>query len=497
MLAVGYVRVSTDHQENSPDAQRHLIQEYCKKNNLQFLKFYEDLAISGATIAKRPGINELILDAEKKLFNCVIFYKYDRAFRNLAEQIVCLKKLNALGVKTIPLADPVGQGASGELITNILGAVNQFERELTGERIRVVKRQQATQGKWSTSAEPYGYIYDKETKKLIVVPEEAKVIKELFQLYVEHKSSNKVAQILRERGHISKKGQPWVADRVLAALRNEIYIGKIRWGYWQKASGNVYKRNVNGDYELYDGQHEAIIDEQIFYKAKEIRDKNSVTGRKCSRRHLLSGMITCAKCGGTVRSKTASKDSYKFYDCLNRYRLGNCDGWTKAASHLETAVLDAVRENIGSTNLEVYYENAAAQEAIEKESEDTIKRKIKSIEDKIKRQIDLFEDGIITLQELKERREAALKEKQSLEIELKKSKTPGTLTQEMLELINSFDYFWKEIEEVHLRRNYLATIIDRIYSDSKTARIVFQPFPFLGWKKEIIKQLPHGKLRKH
>jgi len=479
MQLAQYIRMSTALQVDSPETQKSIIKEYCERNSHIIVKSYEDEAISAGSIEKRGALIEMIMDAEKHLFEGIVIYKYDRAFRNLAEQVAVFSKLRKYNVKVIAAADPNSDGASGELIVNILGAVNQFERQLTGERIYDKNRELKKKGRWTGSGiDPFGYQYNKETKQLLVVEKEAEIVKFAYQKYVELRTVKNVVEALQSAGHKSKTGIEWSSDRVHAMLINPLYTGRHRWGFLKPG-----KHGKNRNCEVFEGQHEAIISLEAYDKVQEImRHNRTHTNAPSGRIYLLSSLIRCSLCGGPAIANFKTHLKKPIYLCKDRYNYGknHCHGWHKMAYKIEAVVYKALIENINKIDL-FGWDRQDKAPAVDHKVQ--IEKKLKTVEAKLLRQIEMREEGDITKEDFKIRRAKTLKEKEELERELLLQQEGGFFDENVVKVLQSLEDLWNDIGTKD-RREILRQFIHIIHSDGLTAKVEFKNLGFKGWVLE-------------
>ncbi|MGL5254665.1 MAG: recombinase family protein [Brevinema sp.] len=163
----------------------------------------------------------------------------------------------------------------GRLTLNMLLSFAQFEREVTGERIRDKKKAMAMKGMWSAGVTPFGY--DRVDKKLIPNPDHAERVRKIFELYIELRSVNAVKRRLQELNIQTQNGRDWSDGNLYNILQRKLYLGKIEH----------HK-------EVYDGQHEAIVDKEVFHKVQQIISENrrrSASKLKGKHNSLLGGKI--------------------------------------------------------------------------------------------------------------------------------------------------------------------------------------------------------------
>lgn len=197
--------------------------------------------------------------------------------------------------------------AAGRMMLNILISFAKFEREMTADRIRDKIYASRKRGMWTGGPTPYGYIL--EDKQLKVEPKAAEVVRWIFRRYAATGSSLQVAKELNESPNRRADGQPWRPRMVLAILKNRVYTGKLRI----KRTG-----------ELFDGRHEAIVDEGLFDSAQKALANNRCDDGTAKRHTMfapLKGILRCGTCGGSMTpvfsnySKGGGRRRYVYYRC--------------------------------------------------------------------------------------------------------------------------------------------------------------------------------------
>ncbi len=467
--AAMYIRRSTDRQENSPEVQRSVIQERLPKD-LEIVATYED-TVSGKFMDRRPGLMQMLRDAEAGKFEAVVFYKYDRAFRNGEEQAVILGKLKRAGVSVHSILDPPWDGPAGNLIVGILGYVNQFERELIGERVYQTNRHLAQQGRWTGGRRvPLGYSYNRVLKQLVVDPEEAKVVRLVFRLYLECESAYGAAKRLREMGHVTKYGNPWTCEAVRDVVTNPLYIGKLRWGYRRAVPGMRYRPRC-ADFEVFDGQQEAIVDEETFARAQAIRAARQRAPRSSAASpHLLTNLGRCSICGSTIATGRPHR-----YRCQSQVTGRDCTHWSRKQSYLENTVYMLVVTNIRQSELPQHYQAVQRPRGQARDYE----RELARLNAQLDRQMAAYEGGAYTLEEFRARRSVIEEEKRSLLREMEAAKC--RLGEEEFEALKNFEALWERLDVVG-RRRLLRSLVDRFECDGSVMRVYFRDLGIAGWQ---------------
>ncbi|MFW9973101.1 MAG: recombinase family protein [Candidatus Odinarchaeota archaeon] len=463
-IGVGYIRMSTDNQQESPKMQKNDIQEWADANDVKIIRWYEDLGISGGSLAKRESMMELIFDAEKKLFDIVVFWKYDRVFRNIEEQSVILSKFENLGIEYTGIHDVEGEGASGRLIRNILGAINQFERELTGERIFYSNRHRCKNGFWPGGTLPIGYDLNSETKTLIVNEDEAKLVNLIKDLYLEHRSCYRVAQELNTRGYVSKQGRKFSGVAISGILKNPTYIGKIRWNRKGKDQGKM---------EVFEGQHEAIWSQEEYENIQRILNSNINNQNGNQRINLLTGLLVCGDCGYKLRPLYA-RNKNVYYRCITKNEFGNdfCKNNTSIVAKLiDTIVISKLKANLKQTNIKYDKPDIEVKE-------NNIDVEIKRLEGLIEKYKNLYLMDMVTEEELKQNIENY---KGQIEL-LKNNNSKSDIDDSFLDMIDNFDYIYNNANQRE-KKDLIHSFIDEIMFINKFNFLIkYKNFGIHGWK---------------
>lgn len=264
---------------NSLDAQREACEAYIKSQMhegwILVDKQYNDGGYSGGTM-ERPAFKELLKDIENEEIDIVVVYKVDRLTRSLMDFSKIIDVFDKHETSFVSITQQFNTTTSmGRLTLNILLSFAQFEREVTGERIRDKIAASKKKGMWMGGRPPIGY--KKEDKKLVIHKEEAQKVRMIFDKYLDLKSVPKLMHYLKENEIKTRTDKNFSKGQLYHLLANKVYIGKI-----------IHKDKV------YDGEHEAIISEEIFEEVQKLLYENKVDktcGVKSSSNSLLAGLI--------------------------------------------------------------------------------------------------------------------------------------------------------------------------------------------------------------
>ncbi len=300
-----------DQAFNSLDAQREAGSDYIRSQKhagwVALPDNYDDGGYSGGS-TDRPGLQRLLQDIALGRVDVVVVYKVDRLSRSLADFARLMQLFDEKGVSFVSVTQQFNTTTSmGRLTLNMLLSFAQFEREVAGERIRDKIAATFRKGIFVTGQPPFGYRRPSAGEKgaaertLLIVPEEARVVRAIFEGYVELGSLVQLAARLSAAGHTTRRstsrsgrtrgGRSISTGFLYKALNNPIYIGKITHTR-RLAGAGVGTARAPVVTEVHDGRHEAIIDRALWdrVQAKMVKAQRS-DDRRWTHTHLLKGKI--------------------------------------------------------------------------------------------------------------------------------------------------------------------------------------------------------------
>jgi len=332
---------------NTLDAQREAGEAYITSQKSEGWRCldtrYDDGGFSGGNL-DRPALIRLMADIEAGEIDCVLVYKVDRLSRSLLDFSRLVEVFDKHDVSFVSVTQPINTADStGRLMLNILLSFAQFEREVIADRTRDKMCAARRRGKWTGGIPVLGYDVHPDGGKIVVNEDEAPMVREMFRLYLKHRSLSKVTKELCRRGWTTKswtkrngefrEGKPFSKSVVQSHLTNPLYIGCVRH------KGQVY-----------DGEHEGIIRKSTFDKVQEVLAENLVAGRTKSKNKygfLLKGLLRCRACGTAYIPTTSRKANtvYRYYTCSSAQKNGwkTCPKPNLPAHQLEQAIVDQIR----------------------------------------------------------------------------------------------------------------------------------------------------------
>jgi site-specific DNA recombinase len=330
---------------NSLDAQREacvaFIASQKREGWVLVGEMYDDGGFSGATM-DRPAFQRLLSDVSAGKIDVVVVYKVDRLTRSLSDFAKIVDIFDKHAVSFVSVTQQFNTTSSmGRLTLNMLLSFAQFEREVTGERIRDKIAASKKKGMWMGGHPSLGY--DVKDRRLVVNNTEAETVRHIFRRYTELKSMRKLKEELDAAGIVSKVrtasdgsrygGQPIARGALYLMLQNRIYRGEI-----------VHKG------KSYPGEHEAIVAEALWNDVQAILAQNRVdraAGTTGNEPNLLTGILFDAR-GGRMSPTHANKEGTRYRYYISRSLL---DGSAKAktegqripAAALESLVVRRIR----------------------------------------------------------------------------------------------------------------------------------------------------------
>src|SRR3954463_4389511 len=297
---------------NSLDAQREACEAFVASQKREgwvlVPKMYDDGGFSGGTL-ERPAFRRLLADVSAGKVDVVVVYKVDRLTRSLADFAKIVEVFDKNGVSFVSVTQQFNTTSSmGRLTLNILLSFAQFEREVTGERIRDKIAASKKKGMWMGGQPPLGY--DVKDRKLVVNMQEAETVRHIFRRYVDLKSVRLLKSDLDAPGIVSKArkasdgsaygSKPLARGALYLMLQNRIYPGEI----------------VHKD-KSYPGEHDAIVDEHLWNEIQVILRTNRIEradGRSDDRSSMLIGILFDAQSERMSPSHATKRGTrYRYY----------------------------------------------------------------------------------------------------------------------------------------------------------------------------------------
>lgn len=373
----------------SIENQVEMCKDYCFRhfgNDIEFI-IYEDEGFSGGN-TNRPKFQEMISDIKLKKFDTLICYRLDRISRNVADFSSTLELLQNNSVDFISIKEQFDTSTPmGRAMVYISSVFAQLERETIAERVRDNMLQLAKTGRWLGGQEPFGFKSEKTTyldenfnekslMKLSQISEESKVIKLIYDKYLEFNSITQVVNWLQDNRYTGKNGGEWGTTQVQRILSSPLYVksNEETNNYLKNLGCNVYGEPNGNGYLSYNktrkmiferditewiyaiAKHKGVIDADKWLTVQSILEKNKYKkikrlGTGENNTALLTGILKCSKCGSNMiikqghKSKTEEGKRYDYYVCSKKdnSRGKKCDNKNVRVDRLDSIVLNELK----------------------------------------------------------------------------------------------------------------------------------------------------------
>ncbi len=410
-IAACYIRVSTDDQlEYSPDSQLEKIREFAKRCNMVLPDgniFIEEEGVSGRKAAKRHEFQRMIAAAKEKPkpFDVILVWKFSRFARNREDSIVYKSMLRKqLGIEVVSVSENIGDDKMSVITEAIIEAMDEYYSINLGEEVKRGMTEKAKRGECCSIA-PFGYKL--ENKKLVIFPEQAEIIHEVFTRYVNGWGHKQIAVWLNEMGVVTNRGGKIENRTVEYWLNNPVYNGYIRW----TPTGKIRRDYHNPNSLIEKGGHEPIISDELWEAAQNRIAEQKRKYIRCRRenppkKYALSGIVKCSHCGASLAR------SQKIYlQCVN-YAKGTCSvSHHISMEEMELMLYSSIRNDLTSGNF--ILERANNTPSVNSEAE-AAKAMIARVELKLQRVKEAYQSGVDTLEEYKLNKERLLSELEQL-----------------------------------------------------------------------------------
>lgn len=497
MLRVAaYCRVSTDKddQANSFESQKLYFERKIKDSpDWELAKIYADEGITGTNTMKRTKFNNMIRDAKQGKIDRIITKEVSRFARNTVDTLQYTRALKTMGIGVFFINDNIDTlDSDGELRLTIMASMAQEESRKTSERVKWGQQRRMEQGV-VFGRNILGYHL--ENGVLTVNEEEAKLVRHIFNKYLEGKGLHIISKELQQEGYKTKNGNSeWTNKSIRTILQNEKYVGDLIQKKTYTPDFLTHKKKYNKgeeDFVIIKNHHEPIVDRKIFdFVQNEFKRKSEaskIDRTKHSNRYAFSGKIICGCCGRRfVAHSKHRKDGSKrkLWSCYNKTKNGKvhevngeivgCNNKTIGNEILESLVLQALndvvknRKNIVSKIMTVVNEVIRKRENEQYDFEKT-EKEIQKLESKKRKNIDAYYDNLISEKDFKSMVEQYNDEIERLNEEIRNEKEKSVEVENKEELINEICMtVTKLVSLEEFNDNIAKEVLDKIVVHNKT-----------------------------
>lgn len=331
LRVAAYCRVSSDSSDqlHSYAVQiRAYTEEIGKHTDWKLVDVYADEGLTGTRMDKREDFNRMLADCRKGKIDKVLVKSISRFARNTKDCLEALRELTSLGVSVFFEEENIhSETLTTELLVSVFGALAQQESVSISQNQRMSYQRRMERGEFITAKAPFGYRL-KDGKQLEIMEDEAKLVRQIFSLYLSGMSTAEIAEFAKKSGIQTREGKAeWNHVGINYILRNEKYIGDA---LCQKTLSTdtfpfIKKRNKGEKDQYYvDATHPAIISEDTFNRVQKLLKFRSQTLNGPYKTYPLTKKIICEQCGSAfIRKK--SRNGYVSWCCYRHYRNSkNC-----------------------------------------------------------------------------------------------------------------------------------------------------------------------------
>ena len=452
--AVIYARYSSHKQkEISIEDQLRICREYAEKNSMNIVQEYTDAAISGRNADKRPAFMQMLSDSKEHLFEYVLVYNEDRFARNEYDAVNCEEILKQNGAELVSVTQPLPDGPERIILKALRRGMNEYySAELAIKCVRGMENN-ASKGKCTGGRPCFGFGVTPD-KFYEVNPEEAVIVRKIFQLYTEYNmTATGVLEECIKNGWKYSDGKDFNKDSIRRMLSNRRYIGDFSWNGVEHFDENL-----------------RIVDDKTFEAAAKKLLINRKTGARvrATEDYLLGGKVFCGECGEKFvgDSGKSTKHTNYYYACKGRKQKKNgCKKKNIPKKLLEDAVLKFLIEGfLTDETIDAISRMAADlanKEAEEKSMLQMYEKELAEAERKMKRATDyiLTHDDSECVHDTLVESEARVKELRVL-IEKERDSYKPVFAENIAEWLKS--YRKGDLEDLNYCKNLIEMLVNKI-----------------------------------
>lgn len=474
MRACIYLRKSRADEEleklgNGNTLNRHktTLLKLASEMNLNIISIHEEI-VSGESLSLRPEMLKLLEEISNNRYDAVLVMDMDRLGRgNMQEQGLILEAFKQSNTKIIT------PRKTYDLNDEFDEEYSEFEAFMARKELKIINRRMqrgrvksVEEGNYIGTYPPFGYKFEGHgrTRRLLIDPETAPIVKMIFELYAAGLGGSKIAYKLNDMGYKTQTGKAFYHHSIINIIKNPIYIGKLTWGKKKYYKGNLNKRRTvelvpRDDWTLYDGKHESIITEELYNDA--LKQLNNKTLPPSSRDLVnpFAGLIFCSACNRPMMYRSYG-NSLPHVICYNEY----CKQTQSSRfDYVEERIINEINQRLRDFDINMPTFKPISNNYVKPIQH--IKNELNKLNTQKNNLHDLLEQGIYDLDTFLERNEVISNKLDSLEQELEK-------LQKASQEIISYEDISKQIhnvlnlygisDNVQLKNKLMKTIIDKI-----------------------------------
>jgi len=313
-----WIRVSTEDQAggDSPEHHEQRGRFYAASKGWEVVDVYNLAGVSGKSVRGHPETERMLEDVKKGRIVALIFSKLARLARNVREFLDFAELFRDHGADLVSLDESIDTTTpAGRLFNTMISAMAQWEREEIGARTAASVKVRAQLGKFVGGKAPFGYQW--LDKKLVPHPEEAAVVRRMYDLFATHRRKRTVARLLNESGHRTRGGAKFTDTTVRRLLSDPTFKGLHRVNYTKSVGGKAWPYKPAEEWTMV--PVEPVVSEDLWTQVNAIIDGQRKEGsRRPGKKtvHLFSGLVWC-ECGEKMYVPSNSP-KYTCFKCRNK-----------------------------------------------------------------------------------------------------------------------------------------------------------------------------------
>ena len=382
-----YIRVSTEDQARegfSLGEQEEKLRQLCKYKDFEIYKVYKDAGISAKNMKDRPAFQEMLEDMKSGKLNYIVAYKLDRVTRSVRDLEVLISTLEQYHCYLICDRDDVNTStANGRFFVRMLTVLSQLEIEIVSERTKFGLNGAIKSGHIPGKC-PFGYYRD--TDKTLKINNSTKdLVIRIFEMYLEGKSYQAIANILNSEKINSPTKKKWIDSTIDRIINNKIYMGDYE----------RYKYDTDKETELFVDVVPSIITRAMWEEVQKQKEKNQRSYCR-NRVYIFFQKLICPTCGSIMTCKGAggSKAKYLYYHC------DNCNLYYNE-SEIENCLIDYILDLVEyDYHINKYFYPILAEKKNDETKE--IEQEIKKYKQQKDRLMDAYKAGILKMEDFAE-----------------------------------------------------------------------------------------------
>ena len=462
-VAALYIRVSTEDQaELSPDAQKRLLLDYAKKNDIIIPgDFVFTESVSGRHAQKRPEFQKMIALAKQPShpIDAILVWKFSRFARNQEESIVYKSMLKKDQVDVISVSEPLVDGPFGTLIERIIEWMDEYYSiRLSGEVLRGMKEKALQNGYQASPC--LGYAAVGHGKPFVIDEAEYAIVSYVMDLYDnQNLDETAIARRCNDLGYKTRRGNPFERRTIDRILQNPFYCGTVRWNGIE-----------------FEGNHEVRLSKERYEKRQKLitARKRPIKSRNVSTcKHWLSGLLKCSVCGATLSYTGNNKCPY--FQCWKYAKGFHKSSTALSVKKAEEAVINYFEQILDGAEFTYVCKRKSADNSLQIEQ---LQKEIDKLSMREARIRDAYEAGIDTLEEYKNNKERLASDRLELTAALsqllQEEQTEEPDKEEVLKEIRSIADILKNPDVSYEEKGtLLRSVVEQIVYDKESGKMSF------------------------